>query len=398
MNKLHYLIPNQPGLSNTFSDEKKDKVLLSLITHVYTQTTIGIVASIFCASIIFIALLNSQINNTLLYLWAAFFLVVALSRIILSRKYKGDKFPEKKITYWSNLYIVGSFLGGLSWGLIGILMLPNASAIQQTLMILMLAGVTAGAVPLSAAVPSAAIAFLVSSIPPFIISIALLKNSTYLLFDMALSLYLFYMIILTIKSYKLVKNSVILKFENDLLLYNLEISNRKLEHAATHDPLTQVANLSLFKSNLEMAIKNAQEHKKILALFYIDLDHFKAANDRYGHRTGDHILITIIDRLKTYFLKDDIIARLGGDELAVIIENASNRDEIETIAKKICQLISIPIDINNIHLNISASIGISIYPYDGKDSDALLRSSDRSMYHVKERGGNNFYFSKELVE
>lgn len=387
-----------PLISSNYTDVNENKVLLSLIAHVYMQTNVAMFASVFCATIIFIALFNSQTNNVKLLIWATFFLTVSALRIILSNGYSNDKFPQRKINFWRNLYIIGSLLGGISWGALGVYFFPEANAEQQILMILMLAGVTAGAVPFSAAVPSAAIVFLVSSLPPFIISIALLQNYTYLLFDMAVSLYLVYMIILTIRSYHLINNSVILKFENDALLSNLEISNKKLEYAATHDPLTQVANRRLFKFNFDTAIKHAQENKKLLALFYIDLDNFKFANDIYGHRTGDLVLITVIERLKESFYKEDIIARLGGDELAMIIENMTNRDEIETIARKICQLIAIPIVINDVHIKISASIGIGIYPFDGKDYDTLLRYSDKYMYYVKEHGGNNYYLNKESEE
>ena len=229
-------------------------------------------------------------------------------------------------------------------------------------------------------------------------SILLFEDSTFILFDMALSLYLLYTIVLTIKIYKLIKNSIVLQFENNLLLTHLEISNKKLEHAATHDALTQVANRRLFIANLKKSIDIAKKNNKMLALFYIDLDNFKAANDRYGHQAGDRILIAAIERLKNYFRRDDHIARLGGDELAIIIENAKNKNEIEMIARDICHLIALPIEMDNITLHISASIGISIYPYDGQEIEMLLHRADEYMYSVKENGGNNFYFSKELKE
>ena len=176
------------------------------------------------------------------------------------------------------------------------------------------------------------------------------------------------------------------------------MTNKKLEHAATHDPLTKVANRTLFTSNLENAIKHASKNKKIVALLYIDLDHFKSVNDNYGHSVGDRLLISIVERLQQYLGKKDMITRLGGDELAIIIEDANNQQEVEAIAKQICKSIADPIEMNAIIFKTSASIGIAIYPDDGSNGDALLKCSDQNMYSAKKRGGNIYYSSKELVE
>lgn len=398
MSKLYYLLPEKQLTSHILSPEKNSKVLLSLLTHVYKQTNIAMVASIFCASVLFIGLYDTNLSNVTLWLWAIYFLGITFARIVLVQLFKAEKNLASHLHYWRNLYIIGALLGGISWGLPGIFLLPQASAVQQTLMILMLAGVTAGAVPLAAAVPGAALAFLIASILPYILTIVTFKNNTYLLFDGALTLYLIYSIVLTLKTYKLIRQSIILKFENDLLLSSLELSNKKLEEAATHDPLTQVANRRLFAQNLEAALERARQQKKLMALLYVDLDHFKAINDTYGHHAGDHILVVVIERLKKYFNKADMIARLGGDELAVIIEDVIDRHHLEVIAIHICELIAKPIEMNHIALHISASVGISIYPYDGHDEEALIKSSDQSMYFAKQHGGNQFHFHTEYAE
>jgi len=396
--QLHNIAQKQGIMTSELSNRQNRKLHAALIKHVYMQAHIGAAASTFCASIIFIALFEAQKNNSPLFLWGSLFLIITIARVIFTILYKTQHYLGQRINLWRNLYILGSALGGTTWGYLGVFLLPHANAAQQSLIVLMTAGVTAGAVPLSAAIPEAAIAFLVLTIFPFIMSILLFEDSTFLLFDMALSLYLLYTIVLTIKIYKLIKNSIVLQFENNLLLTHLEISNKKLEHAATHDALTQVANRRLFIENLKKSIESAKKNNAMLALFYIDLDNFKSANDRYGHQAGDRILIAAIERLKNYFQKDDHIARLGGDELAIIIENAQNKNEIEMIARDICHLIALPIEMDNIILHVSASIGISIYPYDGQEMEMLLHRADEYMYSVKENGGNNFYFSKELKE
>jgi diguanylate cyclase (GGDEF)-like protein len=380
------------------SNERYLKVQKSLTKYAYSQIYVGMVASLFCATVIFIGLFDHTQSNFRLYIWTAFFLVVTSLRTCLSYIYKRTSHPEKHLKTWSDLYIVGALLGGISWGLTSIILLPQASLIQQVLIILMLAGVTAGAVALSAAIPTAAILFLLTTIVPLILTLVSLNNQTFLLFDLALIVYFLYTIIITTRAHRLIKNSIILQFENDALLSNLEVTNKKLKIAATHDPLTEVANRRLFKLNLNKAISHAKENKKLFALFYIDLDNFKLVNDLYGHHMGDEILLIIIGRLRNYFRKNDIIARLGGDELAIIIENMTSKNDIVIIAKKICQLIALPIKVNDIKLSTSASIGISIFPLDGKNEDALLRCADKCMYYAKDKGGNDYYFSHDLKE
>jgi diguanylate cyclase (GGDEF)-like protein len=259
-------------------------------------------------------------------------------------------------------------------------------------MLLLLGGVSAGSVALSAAVPRAGIAFLISSILPFIISIAFYNDYTYNLFNIAFSFYLIYSCVLTFKIYKLIQGSIILKYENDLLVRDLEKSNKILKKNATHDPLTHAANRRLFEINLETAIKNAKAYQTTVALFYIDLDKFKIANDTYGHDVGDLILKSVIQKLHAYFRKEDMISRLGGDEFAIIIENTYDHYALEKIAQKICELMAIPIQTNVTTIHISASIGIALYPDHAKNSQDLIIRADRCMYQAKQNGGNQFYF------
>jgi len=375
-------------------DEKSHKILASLVKHVYLQGNVAMISSLFCASIIFAGLFNFHQSNLRLYIWSLIYLFITLIRMIIFRTYQystnSTKNSLKKRYY---LYILGSFLGGLSWGIVGWVLFPDATTAQQTLIILMVAGVSAGVVPLSAAIPAAGILFLVAAIGPLIYSIAQVNNTAYFLFNIAIPIYLGYNIIIMMRTYGLIKNLVILKFENDALLNTLAISNKNLERAATHDPLTHVANRRLFESNLKNAIQRASVSESRIALFYVDLDNFKLMNDTYGHHVGDDILLIIATRLKNFFRKEDLISRLGGDEFAVILEYAHSTGEIESIANRICQLIAIPIPIESTvtELRVTASIGIALYPEDGSDEEKLILCADRRMYRSKDHGGNCFY-------
>lgn len=381
--------------NGTSSQSDDNKISLSLIDHVYSQINFAIITSLFCASIIFFGLYDSAGNNNRLFIWSAIYVAIALFRLSLSFRYSKDNCKLANLKWWNNIYVLGSLLGGASWGLAGILFFAHATSAQQTLLILMLAGVTSGSVPLSAAIPRAGKSFLIAAVLPFIIMIFTLRNSTYYLFNITLTIYLIYTIVLTNKFYKLIKTSIVLKFENDMLLINLRISNKMLENSATHDPLTNVSNRRLFQTNLEAAIERAKKKKSMVALFYFDLDHFKTANDTHGHNAGDFILKNVIYKLSVFFRKDDILARLGGDEFAIIIEDAKTKDELKSIAIKICQLISIPTNMNGTILKVSASIGISVFPEDGNTVDELITCADQRMFYSKRHGGNRFSFTSE---
>jgi len=387
---------NQRTNINTYplSKEIFQKAELSLLQYVYSQTTVAIFTSLFCATIIYIGLNDSHHSKQLLS-WAIFFLAVSLLRLIFSIAYQYDQAYQTRIRFWRYVYIIGSLLGGISWGLTGIILLPIIAPAQQILLILMLAGVTAGAVQLSAAVPLAAILFLIATVGPFIVTIMTMQVDILHLFDITLSLYLIFSIFLVTRAYRLINNSIILTLENDVLMGNLETVNVMLKQAATHDPLTKVANRLLFSTMLNNLIKNSQKNNTEFALLFFDLDHFKIVNDDYGHEAGDHVLSTLVIRLRDYFRKDDRIARLGGDEFAVLIENVIDREDLANIAGKICNLVSKPIRWKEVELNVNASLGIAIYPDDGNNEEDLLRCADKCMYSVKVKGGNNFQFSNE---
>ena len=260
---------------------------------------------------------------------------------------------------------------------------------QFTLSVLILAGVTAGIVPLLASVPVAAIAFFNPGILPVNIPLVFVNNVTYQLFDITLFVYLCYLVSLSTNLHKLISNSIKLKFQNDVLL-------SKLEYAAMHDPLTALSNRNEFRINIASAITKAKQKNSVFALLYFDIDRFKTVNDLCGHDVGDELLIETIQRIKNEVRKETDIARMGGDEFTIILEEVADPDVIVQIAKRICAAIEKPFSIKKNTLSVSLSMGISVYPIDGKDIDTLLKSADEAMYYMKGLGGNNFHFATEI--
>ncbi|MBL4730146.1 MAG: diguanylate cyclase [Sulfurimonas sp.] len=167
----------------------------------------------------------------------------------------------------------------------------------------------------------------------------------------------------------------------------------KFYHQAYHDMLTGLPNRTLFFDRLSQAMKNADRRNEKIALFYIDLDCFKQVNDSYGHHVGDALLQEVAKILKLATRETDTVARMGGDEFIVIINNFSKPEVIELSVKKIMQATQESRVIYNQEINISMSIGIAIYPDHGPTSATLIKNADTAMYEAKNTGRNNYKYS-----
>ena len=177
----------------------------------------------------------------------------------------------------------------------------------------------------------------------------------------------------------------------------LEEVNAQLQHVATHDALTGLPNRLLLADRLNQAIAQAQRHQNRCAVFVVDLDRFKAINDSLGHFAGDAMLKEVARRLAAALRKADTLARMGGDEFVLILNEISNPEHLEAIAAKVLAHIAQPMKLSELELHASASIGISIYPADGKDAETLLQHADAAMYHAKKSGRNaHRFFTPEM--
>jgi diguanylate cyclase (GGDEF)-like protein len=277
---------------------------------------------------------------------------------------------------WRNLFIIGSSLGGICWGLLAIFLMPYASNSDEVLLLMILAGITAGVVAFIAGLLTAAITFLVTALLPVAIYFVFIKVNPDFLTGATVTVYLLFLIMQATKIHAMLQNGLLLQFE-------LNEAKNQLEQTATHDPLTKVANRHLFNLKLEKAIENAKKTNSKIALLYLDLNKFKAINDIYGHQAGDQVLLVFVERLKTLFKEKDMIARLGGDEFTVTIDNLAKHKDLEAIAEDVYRVLETPAFISNQKLEIRASLGVSIYPNDGTDAETLLRVADSKMYNAK---------------
>ncbi|MET0036239.1 MAG: EAL domain-containing protein [Candidatus Thiodiazotropha lotti] len=172
----------------------------------------------------------------------------------------------------------------------------------------------------------------------------------------------------------------------------LRKNQHRLDHIAHHDPLTGMPNRLLFVDRLQQAIFKAKRNESMVALLFIDLDRFKQINDSFGHPTGDLILKEAAIRLKAMIREVDTIARIGGDEFTVILDQIEQTQDIVKIAEKLLGAFTQGFKILDKELFLSSSIGISIYPQDSDDPNTLIRNADSAMYKAKELGRNAYSF------
>jgi len=180
-----------------------------------------------------------------------------------------------------------------------------------------------------------------------------------------------------------------------VMFYDISEKKRdedRIRHLAHHDALTGLPNRTLFADRLEHALERARRDNVRLALLFIDLDRFKNVNDSLGHPVGDRLLREVTQRLEAAVREEDTLARFGGDEFVVMVEDIRVGDSAARVAVKLLDALEAPIVLDQHEIFIGASIGISVFPDDGDSSEALLRSADSAMYEAKGAGRSTYRF------
>ncbi len=180
---------------------------------------------------------------------------------------------------------------------------------------------------------------------------------------------------------------------------DIKRTEARLKQMAHYDPLTGLANRTLFRDRLIQALVKAKRSNKNVALILLDLDRFKDINDMMGHPVGDALLEKVAERLRACVRESDTVGRLGGDEFTVLAPDLHDTKEVNRIADRILESISEPCMISGREIFVSTSMGIALFPNDGRGPDRLLQNADTALYRAKERGRNNYqFFSEEMNE
>jgi diguanylate cyclase (GGDEF)-like protein len=177
-------------------------------------------------------------------------------------------------------------------------------------------------------------------------------------------------------------------------LAGMQAGERAARHLALHDGLTALPNRDFFRQQLDRALNRADGQHRPLALLYIDLDAFKPINDTHGHGIGDELLRIIAARLNRAVRANDSVGRMGGDEFACLITDLPGRGQIERLACKLFDAVSMPVMVGDLRLCVRPSIGIALCPADGTTPDTLLVRADAAMYRAKREGCGHAFFDR----
>ena len=165
---------------------------------------------------------------------------------------------------------------------------------------------------------------------------------------------------------------------------------QQINFMAYYDTLTGLPNRTLFKDRLRQAISLAERTSKMIAVIFMDLDSFKSINDTMGHEVGDEVIIKVSRKLSESFRKSDTVSRFSGDEFLIMVNNLESTEDIYKIADKVINTFREPFIVHSQKIYVSASFGVAVYPFDGKDADTLIRNADIAMYEAKSRGKSQY--------
>jgi diguanylate cyclase (GGDEF)-like protein/PAS domain S-box-containing protein len=177
----------------------------------------------------------------------------------------------------------------------------------------------------------------------------------------------------------------------------LQAANARAQHLADHDALTGLPNRRLLQDRLTQALAQSYRNRKQTAVMFVDLDRFKTINDSLGHSVGDLLLKEVAKRLVKQLREVDTICRTGGDEFVVVLPEIKHAADAANVAQKIIEYLSYPIQVEERELTVTPSIGIAVFPDDGRDAETLIRNADAAMYHAKEMGRANSQFFTEQM-
>ncbi|MDJ0832094.1 MAG: EAL domain-containing protein [Gammaproteobacteria bacterium] len=286
--------------------------------------------------------------------------------------------------------LFGVIASGLTWGFAGYFLFVPHAINYQVMLAFVIAGLSAGAIVNLSSFLETSQSFLLVILLPIIVR--LFQEGGFETFQMGLlaSLYLLLLAVSSRRIHKTVIDGLYTK-----LMF--ERATGKIKEQAYYDELTKLPNRRLLRDRLLQALSRAERSHVRGALLFIDLDHFKRINDSLGHQVGDGLLCQVAERLQSHIRLEDSAGRLSGDEFVVLLTDLEGdedvvAEQVQFTAEKLRQVIAEPYQVKGHELHVSASIGISLYPADSKNSEDLLKHADHAMYRAKENGRNNIQF------
>ncbi|MCP4769442.1 MAG: EAL domain-containing protein [Gammaproteobacteria bacterium] len=328
--------------------------------------------------------------------WFAVINLLSVLRYYMFKKFEQQQRGRLVDNVWAQYAIVTSLASGAIWGAGGFFLFAEQSPVHQVFLAFVITGMCAGAVSTLSSITMAARGFVILAIIPIVIKFNLIDDE----FSLAMTIMSILFVIMILVSSQRLNQTIhqLLEFR-----YQRELAEQTIRYQAQHDDLTDLPNRRLFLLTLSQEIARAVRHHRYGAIFFIDLDRFKAINDSLGHAVGDELLIGVAQKIAERLRKEDTVARLGGDEFVVLlpevgIDPESAGSHASTIADEMRRLFRSPFIIQGHEIHLTISVGIALFPDDVTAVD-LLKFADVAMYRAKNEGRDSVrLFSDEMQD
>ncbi len=347
---------------------------------------VGNVINLLIASIfISIVLVSSGVNFQKMLFWNILVLIFAICVFVTELAFKKVILDEKNAPFWLWLRIVFGSLAALLFGISAFLLMPDVAVHYEMYILIILIAISSLTLSSYAVMLKYSCIMLAMTLLPY--TLYLLTKSGIFYLNLVVTVIII-QIVLLMKAVQMSESAVAALYLQEKLLVEIEdhkATKKHLDYLVNHDALTRLPNrhylITKFTSLLERAVRN----NSFISVLYIDLNGFKAVNDKYGHAAGDELLIEVAKRLKTKEGDNKVVARLGGDEFVIILVGDSpTESKAHQVRNELMQLLTGKYLIGDkIYNNIGASIGISNFKDNAESVDSLLKEADMDMYRIK---------------
>ena len=363
---------------NSVSPDLSVLVQADKLQLLYRQSFPAIFVSIFNASLLLAILWPAQEHNLLLG-WFGFLLITAVARLLLFSMYRRAAPQGQDVLAWERPYFITLIISSLTWGVGCLLIMPTDSPLHQVVVLYFLIGMSGGAISVYSAHRVMTLATVTAVLLPA--TLYFLINGEFVFTVMAIGAVSFFLS--AIRATRVLGSSL---HQNFLMTRQLEISKEQAEQLARVDELTGLYNRRAFYEYGKVLANNSQRNKDELAMIHMDLDNFKAINDKFGHAAGDEALKQIGHILQQRLRKSDIYARIGGEEFGMLLPLTS-LDKAARLAEDLRQVIAATaVTFEEQSFVLTASFGVTSGV---SDIDTLVRQADMAMYQSKESGRNS---------
>ncbi len=352
----------------------------------FENSIMSLTANIFCSFVVVI-LLWQVVDNQGLIAWLGSICVLTLFRLTLQQKYEKSNVGPAKYNFWRLAFIASAFLAGCLWGALSIFLFPDKSILHQAYLTFVLGGVCAGAVSAYAPQRGAFPAFVVPVLAPYAYAMSMTDPAEGKVMAALVGAFL----LILLRTARLARKNV-----EDVLALQVRNADltRALHHRATHDSLVNLVNHGEFNRRLERIASTDRREGGEYSLIFIDLDLFKEVNDSGGHAAGDQILKGVAAILKRLTRAGDTVARVGGDEFALLLEGCPHKRAMD-IAERIRQDISdLQVDFDGLMYSVKASLGIAYGQTGIHNASSMLKAADAACYSAKQDGRNQVCINK----